>query len=125
MKVLLVEDNDRMRRCIRWLLEDEGIEVTDLAGAGDLAAQAGASDAVVLDIGVSGAVGDPRTALEQLAAASSTTPTVVFSAYAQPYLRSVARSLGAAAFVDRATEGHLLADVVRNVAAGARAAAVT
>lgn len=119
MRVLLVEDNDRMRRCIRWLLEDEGVEVTDLAAADDLVAQAGATDAVVLDIGVSGAVGDPRTALEQLAAASSSTPVVVFSAYAQPYLRSVARSLGAAAFVDRATEGHLLGEVVRNaVAAG-------
>lgn len=124
MRVLLVEDNDRMRRCIRWLLEDEGLEVTDLERTSDLVAQAGACDAVVLDIGVSGDAGDPRTALEQLAAAGAHPPVVVFSAYAQPYLRSVAQSLGAAAFLDRATEGHLLGEVVRDVIAAAGAPAV-
>lgn len=122
MRVLLVEDNERIRRCIRWLLEDEGIEVTDLRATGDLVAQAGASDAVVLDIGVAGEAGDPRTALEQLAGSASVAPVVVFSAYAQPYLRSVAHSLGAAAFVDRATEGHLLGEVVREAVAAPGAA---
>jgi DNA-binding NarL/FixJ family response regulator len=119
MRVLLVEDNERMRRCIRWLLEDEGIEVADLETTRDLVTQAGDCDVVVLDIGVSGEAGDPRTALEQLAAAGTHPPLVVFSAYAQPYLRSVARSLGAAAFLDRATEAHLLGEVVRDVATGA------
>lgn len=118
MRVLLVEDNDRMRRCIRWMLEDEGIEVADLDGTGDLVAQAGSCDAVVLDIGASGPVGDPRTALEQLAGTTAHPPVIVFSAYAQPYLRSVAQSLGAAAFLDRATEAHLLGEVVRDAVAG-------
>ena len=89
MRVLLVEDNDRMRRCIRWLLEDEGIEVADLETTRDLVTQARDCDVVVLDIGVSGDAGDPRTALEQLAGAGTHPPLVVFSAYAQPYLRSV------------------------------------
>ena len=124
MRVLLVEDNDRMRRCIRWLLEDEGLEVVDLDGTHDLSAPAGACDAVVLDVGVSGADGDPRTALEQLAGASSHPPVIVFSAYAQPYLRSVAQSLGATAFLDRATEAHLLGEVVRDAVAGAGAPVV-
>jgi DNA-binding NarL/FixJ family response regulator len=124
MRVLLVEDNDRMRRCIRWLLEDEGFEVTDLQTTHDLVTQAATCDAVVLDIGVSGDAGDPRTALEQLAGAGAHPPVVVFSGYAQPYLRSVARSLGAAAFVDRAAEGHLLGEVVRDVVAATGAPAV-
>lgn len=114
MRVLLVEDNERVRRCIRWMLEDEGLEVADLGADDDLLTEAGASDAVVCDIGVRAGDGaDPRTALEQLAGEPRNPPVVVFSAYAQPYLRGVARSLGAAAFVDRATEGHLLGEVVR------------
>ena len=124
MRVLLVEDNDRMRRCIRWLLEDEGFEVTDLDATRDLVAQAGACDAVVLDLGVAGVEDDPRTVLEQLAGAGAHPPVVVFSVYAQPYLRSVAQALGAAAFLDRATESHLLGEVVRDAIAPFEAPAI-
>jgi DNA-binding NarL/FixJ family response regulator len=124
VRVLLVEDNQRMRRCIHWMLEDEGMEVADLRATGDLRAQARASDAVVLDIGASGDAGDPRTALEQLADEPIGRPVVVFSSFAQPYLRSVAHSLGAAAFLDRATEAHLLGEVVRDTVAAAAAPTV-
>lgn len=122
MRVLLVEDDERVRRCIRWLLEDDGIDVVDADGSVSLESQAAASDAVVLDLCVEARCEGARSALEQLAGSTVDTPVVVFSAYGQPYLRSLAESLGAAAFVERATEGHLLGDVIRKTVANAGAA---
>ena len=114
-KVLLIEDDARARRLVRWTLEDAGMEVVELDDRAQLAEGASRSDVVVLDIVASGS--GELTALEELSLLGSSTPSVVFTAYAQPYLRSVAGQLGAAAFLDRAEQGaDLLAEVVRDVA---------
>ena len=114
-KVLLIEDDARARRLVRWTLEDAGLEVAEPADRSRLAEDAARADVVVLDI-VAGGSGE-LTALEELSLLGSSTPRGVCTAYAQPYLRSVADQLGAAAFLDRAEGGtDLLAEVVLDVA---------
>lgn len=119
-KVLLIEDDARARRLVRWTLEDAGLAVAELDDRSQLAEDAAHADVVVLDIVASGS--GELTALEELSLLGSSTPRVVFTAYAQPYLRSVADQLGAVAFLDRAEQGaDLLAEVVRDVTGHCRA----
>jgi CheY-like chemotaxis protein len=114
-KVLLIEDDARARRLVRWTLEDAGLEVAELHDRSRLAEGAAHADVVVLDIVASGS--GELTALEELSLLGSSTPRVVFTDYAQPYLRSVAGQLGAAAFVERAENGsQVLTEVVLEVA---------
>ena len=115
MKVLLIEDSERVRRTVRGLLEADDIEVSELTDRHDLTGSAAAADAVVLDIVAAGS-DDELTALEELAQEASPTPRVVFTAHAQPYLRGVAQALGVAAYLDRGADGDLLAQVVRRAA---------
>lgn len=115
VSVLLVEDDARVRRTVRWILEDAGLRVEELDRRESLLERAAANDVVVLDIAARGV--DDLTGLEDLALSDCRTPRIVFSAYAQPYLRSAAAALGASAFLDRAgAEADLLVDVVRSVA---------
>jgi DNA-binding NarL/FixJ family response regulator len=112
--VLLVEDDPRVRRSVRWTLEDAGMRVEEFHRGEPLLPRAASNDVVVLDIAAGGS-GD-LSGLEELAADGSTTPRIVFTAYAQPYLRSAAAAMGARAFLDRAsTEADLLVEVVRAV----------
>jgi DNA-binding NarL/FixJ family response regulator len=119
VRVLLVEDDVRTRRSVRWVLEAAGL-VVEVPDHVPLADAAGGYDVIVLDVTAAGR--GELTALEELAMAGTSTPRVVFSVHAQPYLRSVAAALGAAAFLDRASdEADLLVEVVEAVAREAAA----
>lgn len=107
-----MEDDRRVAQLVRWLLEDAGMTVEEARDDRDVAALASSADVVIVDIAMAGCGG--LSALEQMHAEGVTTPVVVFSAYAQPYLRGAAAMLGAVDFVDKATEADRLVDAVRS-----------
>ena len=114
MRILLAEKDERVARVVRWLLEDDDREaVVDTVHDGDAAVEhAGGHDAVVLAVALPGC--DGLTALKRIRRSHPDLPVIVFSAYDQPYLQAEAFRRGAFAFLAKATEGHLLSEVVRS-----------
>lgn len=80
MRVLLVEDNERLRELTRKQLQDSGFAV-DAVGdltAADAAARAASFDAIVLDLGLPD--GDGGDFLKTLRARGASTPVLVLTA---------------------------------------------
>ncbi|MFM8679085.1 MAG: response regulator transcription factor [Alphaproteobacteria bacterium] len=80
MRVLLVEDNERLRELTRRQLQDSGFAVDAVAdlGAADAAARTERYDAVVLDLGLPD--GDGGTFLRELRGRGLAMPVIVLTA---------------------------------------------
>ena len=102
MKILIVDDNDRMRHLIRNLIQDLAEEIDERRdGSEVLAAFAGRPpDWVLMDISMKEM--DGLTATQQLRAAYPKARVIIVSNYDDAVIRQEARSAGACGYVTKA-----------------------
>lgn len=119
IRVVLVDDNRTVLMATRWLLEDDGrfVVVADLQRAETVLAHCQEADLVVVDIAMPGT--DGLSLLDEIRWQHPSLPVVVFTGYAQPYLRDEALRRGAADFVEKMPD---MVEVVERFVAAARPA---
>ena len=110
IRVVLVDDNHTVLMATRWLLEDDGrfVVVADLQRAETVLAHCHEADLVVVDIAMPGI--DGLSLLDEIRWQHPALPVVVFTGYAQPYLRDEALRRGAADFVEKMPDMVEIAD---------------
>lgn len=117
IRVVLADGSSQVRRVLRWLLEEDGRfavvgETDDGEGA---VARAEDADVLVMEIALRGT--DGLTALERIRRDQPKVAVVIYSSYAQPYLRAEAMARGAAAFIAKTTGYDEIADALASAAA--------
>ncbi|MBI4580970.1 MAG: response regulator transcription factor [Planctomycetes bacterium] len=102
MRVLIVDDNDRMRQLIRGLITDLAEEIDERSdGAQALTAYAASRpDWVLMDLSMKDVNG--LTATRQIRAAFPAVKIIIVTSYDDPYLRQEALSAGACGYVVKA-----------------------
>ena len=101
LSVLIVEDEPHLRDALRLILEDRGFSVAMAAtgGAGLELARRGGLDLVITDLRL-----PDMTGLDVLRAVRATNPRaalILTTSYGSPEIFAEARSLGAAAILDK------------------------
>lgn len=115
LKVLIVDDDDDVRRALMLLFKAQGYEVVaaeDAIAAVRMAVER-TPDAVVLDVGLPG--GEGFVVMERLQALPNVaaTPVVVISGRDPRTVRDRALAMGAAAFLEKPTDNRQLLAAVR------------
>jgi CheY-like chemotaxis protein len=101
MRILIVDDNEQMRRTIRCLLSDLADETFEARDGNDAlaACRACRPDWVLMDVRMEGLDGIQTTRL--LKSALPETSVLVMTSYDDPDIRAAAAAAGACAFVQK------------------------
>jgi DNA-binding NarL/FixJ family response regulator len=114
--VVLADGSAQVRNVLRWLLQEDGrFEVVgETADGEDAVAAASDADVVVMEIALRGL--DGLTALQQIGRVHPSVAVVIYSSYAQPYLKSEAVARGAAAFITKSSGYDEIAETLATAA---------
>lgn len=118
VRVVIADDDTRLRDRIRDLLVDDGFDVVAVADDTDqalLVIQQARPHVVLSDLRMPG--GGALTLLAQLRDSWNAVPVVILTAYDDPGLSEVAFSLGAAAFLSKGCSADLLCAQLRSASA--------
>ncbi len=117
-RVVLVDDEPRLRAQLGAVLADYGVEVLGEAGTGregvELACRL-RPDVVLMDLRMPEL--DGIAATRELSAALPSTPVIILSAYEDPALMSEAHQAGAFAYLVKGCRASLLVDEITRAAA--------
>jgi DNA-binding NtrC family response regulator len=114
MRVLLIEDEEKLRRVVRLHLESEGHEVLAHANAESALAEAASADLVVTDLKLPGM--DGMSLLEKIRESNNEVPVVVMTAFGNIETAVEAMKHGALDFLQKPFSLDHLTEVVKKAA---------
>lgn len=114
MRILLIEDEEKLRRVVRLHLESEGHEVLAHANAEDALKEAGSVDLVVTDLKLPGM--DGMSLLEKIRESNNEVPVVVMTAFGNIETAVEAMKHGALDFLQKPFSLDHLSAVVKKAA---------
>ena len=117
LRLILVEDDPDLRRCLKRLLQRQGMTVVEEAADGTeglAAAQRTSFDIVLTDLRMPNMDGIELT--RRVRAIDPAAVVVIFSAYADQSLQAEAKEAGAAAWVAKGSPPSELVDKLQEVA---------
>ena len=114
-RVLLVDDDQAVRKSLKFVLELEGLDVDDCDGAESLLAQPSLAhaDCLILDDQMPGLTG--LEVMDRLAARRVTIPTVMITSHASADLRRRAERARIRYVLEKPLADSALADAVRTI----------